>query len=107
MGEVVSLAQHREENSPHGAGQCVCVKCKHEWTGVAPVGIAAFECPACREPTSGRWKKPFLSSAGQRYIACNSCDGELMFGVMDEVDKAVILCCGICGSRISSVTLHD
>jgi hypothetical protein len=105
MGEVVSLAKHREDNAPHGAGACVCKACRHEWVGVVPAGLAAFECPACHEPLAGRWKNPFLSSAGQRYVYCTSCDGELMFGVVDEVTKAVVLCCGTCGDRVSAVEL--
>lgn len=32
---------------PHLAGTIVCLGCKHEWEGVAPVGGTVFECPEC------------------------------------------------------------
>lgn len=47
MTEVVSLQQHREENSPHASGWATCLACKHRWVAVAPVGMIGFDCPSC------------------------------------------------------------
>ncbi len=43
MGDVTSLDAHR----PHYAGQCSCLNCTHEWTGVAPLAAKVLECPSC------------------------------------------------------------
>ena len=43
MGEVTSL----DERRPHYAGQCSCLNCKHEWTGIAPLVAKVLECPSC------------------------------------------------------------
>lgn len=43
MACVIELDEHR----PHYAGACSCLKCKHEWTGVAPIDTVTLECPAC------------------------------------------------------------
>lgn len=45
MSEVIDLDAHR----PHYAGPCSCLKCKHEWTGVAMTTTRLLECPSCRE----------------------------------------------------------
>jgi hypothetical protein len=29
--------------------ECVCLKCKHEWTGMVAGGTWLLECPECRE----------------------------------------------------------
>lgn len=51
MSNVISLAQRREENSPHWAGRCQCLGCGHEWTGVGPIGVTTdLECPSCKLP---------------------------------------------------------
>jgi ribosomal protein L37AE/L43A len=78
MGEVVSLAKHREEQSPHGAGDVLCPACKHEWVGVAPVGTAFHTCPACGSHTA-RWKRPFASGVGDLYYSCNHCSSEHLY----------------------------
>jgi len=40
---VIDLSAMR----PHLAGPMVCLGCKHEWVGVAPVGTRVFDCPEC------------------------------------------------------------
>lgn len=45
--EVVSLAQHREENTPHNTGDARCLACGHKWIAVAPVGTDWLECSEC------------------------------------------------------------
>src|SRR5688500_17935527 len=44
---VVSLAAHREANSPHLSGEAKCAKCGREWVAVCPVGTVWLECPGC------------------------------------------------------------
>lgn len=44
MTNVVELDAMR----PHFAGQCSCLQCRHEWTGVAHEATPTLECPACR-----------------------------------------------------------
>lgn len=47
MTNVTSLVKAREERTPHMHGPCLCLDCRHEWQGVAPVGAVWLECPAC------------------------------------------------------------
>lgn len=35
------------ENTPHLAGEAVCLVCKFSWVAVSPVGVAALQCPSC------------------------------------------------------------
>lgn len=44
---IVSLQQAKEERKPHLSGFCRCLACKHQWVGVAPVGVVWLECPSC------------------------------------------------------------
>jgi predicted nucleic acid-binding Zn ribbon protein len=43
MGEVISI----DSKKPHLEGRAVCVKCKHEWEAVVPIGTLNLECPNC------------------------------------------------------------
>ena len=36
-----------EEDGPWLSGMAKCLKCKSKWSGTAPVGVVAFECPEC------------------------------------------------------------
>lgn len=45
---VVSLAERRQEDTPHVSGFAQCLTCKHEWTQVAPVGTVQVDCPECK-----------------------------------------------------------
>jgi hypothetical protein len=83
MGEVVSLAKRREEQSPHGAGDVTCPACKHEWRDVAPVGTVFFTCPQCASHTA-RWKRPFASAAGDLFYSCVHCDSEHFYFVVGK-----------------------
>ena len=44
---VIDMSREREARTPHQNGPCRCVKCKHEWHGVAPEGALNLECPEC------------------------------------------------------------
>ncbi|KEZ78328.1 hypothetical protein [Salinisphaera hydrothermalis] len=46
--KVVSLDEVRTERSPHVSGEALCMRCRHEWVAVTPVGhVAELECPGC------------------------------------------------------------
>jgi len=47
MGKVVSLQEHKDEYSPHLAGEALCLSCSHKWVAVAPKGTEWLECPEC------------------------------------------------------------
>ena len=47
MSNVLSLAEAKEQRTPHMTGMARCVACGHEWQAVAPVGTHEFECPSC------------------------------------------------------------
>lgn len=74
MSNVIQLPT-REERSPHGAGEAICICCKHVWRAVAPVGVTFFECPECGTH-KGTWKYPYHTPVGELYLACD-CDNWL------------------------------
>jgi len=43
MGNVISI----KANSPHKAGEFVCLSCKHNFTGTSAIGEEFIECPEC------------------------------------------------------------
>ena len=43
--KVVTLADFRPVKSL--SGPAVCLGCRHEWPGEAPIGVTAFQCPKC------------------------------------------------------------
>lgn len=48
MSKVVSLAEHKIENSPHVSGPALCLGCGHKWQAVLPVPVpSVFDCPKC------------------------------------------------------------
>jgi len=46
MGDVVSLATHKDD--PHMTGKARCIACEHEFVSVAPVGAKWLTCPNCQ-----------------------------------------------------------
>ena len=89
---VTDLNAFREENTPHTSGAIICMNCKHEWEGVAPVGTTDMDCPSCG-CAKGVHKQFIGPSAGVLYT-CNVCDGTL-FTFRDDFSA---LCAG-CGTR--------
>ncbi len=55
MSDNVIAFPKKEEAEPHAAGECICLTCKHEWVGVAAVGVIDLECPSCHTH-KGVWK---------------------------------------------------
>ena len=76
-GNVISLAKAREEREPHWAGSCICLGCRHEWTGVGPVGVTVcLDCPSCGL-SKGVLKYLFGAQEGDLVFEC-SCGCEAM-----------------------------
>ncbi|MBD1554784.1 hypothetical protein [Pseudomonas typographi] len=66
-----------EPAAPHAAGECVCAQCKHEWVGMAPVGVTQLECPECHTHR-GAFKYPFGPQEGVESFTCG-CGSETFF----------------------------
>jgi len=41
------IKSESERYDPHIGGECHCIGCGHEWTGIAPVGTIQLQCPKC------------------------------------------------------------
>lgn len=67
MSNVVSFPD--KGNGPHLEGPARCVRCKHEWRAVSPVGVFEFlECPSCGNETGVRWT---LTGPVDQYWQCH------------------------------------
>jgi len=71
-------------------GPCICLACRHEWQGVAPVGAIDLVCPGCGCPR-GVYKTPLVPGAEQLTFVCDC--GCYAFYVFPENQ---IMCMG-CG----------
>lgn len=47
MSEIIDFAKAKEDAGRWTSGPALCLRCKHEWVAVAPVGLDWFECPEC------------------------------------------------------------
>jgi hypothetical protein len=95
MGEVVSLAARREDNTPHAAGPARCIACKHEWVAVVPAGTTDLRCPSC-DLVRGQWVYPFSCAEGEIGFACKQCSSENVFVRLGRVGDVQFICVG-CG----------
>lgn len=43
----MSILQFKQRETPHMAGNALCIQCGHRWAAAAPVGTESLECPAC------------------------------------------------------------
>ena len=90
---TVAFGKPAEEDGGEGPylnASCRCLRCKHQWQGVMPVGTTVLECPACGcfagcvaglvEPEGERW-------------ACE-CENQLFF--LDRIGPPM---CASCGRR--------
>lgn len=71
LAEVVSLAEWREEHTPHLSGKAVCLSCKHRWVAVAPAGSLWLECPKCRHDW-GRYVEHVQREGPHWHCACGN-----------------------------------
>lgn len=111
MGEVTSLAEARkkreeqeqeaqQETTPHAAGEFVCVGCKYEWIGIAPIPAAWVDCPSCELP-KGTPRYPYGANDGEAMLVCSSCDGYALTAFIRN-NKRKVICMG-CGVDLSDV----
>lgn len=84
MGEVFDITQ----NLPHISGEVVCLECRHEWMGVAPIGTTELECSECGT-LKGAWK---YMAAPEVVFECN-CGNQHFY-----IDPEGVMCAR-CGSR--------
>ena len=61
----------------HGAGEAFCLRCKHEWVGVAPIGADQLECPSCLT-MKGVFRFPFEPKVGEVWRECG-CGNHLFY----------------------------
>jgi ribosomal protein S27E len=98
MTGVISLTKAREERQPHIAGVFVCVGCRHEWIGIAPLGVRWHECPACSLPKA-TVKHPFAADEGDLELRCVECGGETLTAYKRN-GKFWVRCMG-CGNDLT------
>lgn len=93
MGEVVDLAQHKAQNSPHMAGPARCLACKATWTAVAPVGRCdQLECPECGTQ-QGVFDYPPNVEGDPVFVCACGCEHLALY-------RNTGLCCYRCGVRV-------
>jgi hypothetical protein len=100
---VVSLAAAREERQPHLMGECLCIGCRHEWAGVAPVGVWLMECPSCGS-MKGIWRNPIGASPGDSFFSC-VCGCEALTAYQRE--GLFHLKCMSCGTEQTNAVFGD
>lgn len=90
---VVSLAEAKAAREPHWAGLCVCLRCRHEWAGVGPLGHhEGLWCPVCDLP-KGVTKHLFGAPEGAAQFACR-CGCEAMTIYHDDQLHVRCMACG-------------
>ena len=93
---VISLAQVRAERTPQWEGPCICLGCRHAWTGIGTIGATTgLECPSCSLP-KGVVKHPFGAKPGDAEFRCN-CGCEAMTVYRRSPDGYFVTRCMACG----------
>lgn len=101
MADVVDFSAARAEREPHWAGSCVCLGCRHEWTGVGPIGaVVALECPSC-QLRKGVVKCLFGGQVGDAVLHCTDCGSEAMTVYRRAIDGLKMFRCMGCGSDLT------
>lgn len=69
MGDIIDLSDFRA----HSATYVACMSCAKDWVAVAPVGVAALECPSCGKMEGEQvqihdidWFNRFMSGKNQK-----------------------------------------
>lgn len=102
---VISLAAAREERTPHWAGICVCIGCRHEFAGIGPIGQEWIECEACHEPKAHA-KHPFAGAIGDTAYQCK-CGCEAMTAYFRQRDRHFFFRCMGCGTDHTAAIFGD
>ena len=87
----------------HLNGPALCLACRHEWVGVAPVGTQELECPSCKS-MKGIFTK-FVAYADVPNWRCSACEG-FMFTVLLLEDTPTLACIG-CGVLRNAIDLWN
>lgn len=71
MSEVIPFFNPANDSGggPSIGGRCVCLRCRHSWEGVAPVGSTHLECPSCKT-LWGIFNAPVLADTGEVVWRC-------------------------------------
>jgi hypothetical protein len=94
---VVDFAQAKAEREPHSAGTRVCLGCRHEWVGVAPLGEnTGLECPSCGMP-KGVTKYLYGADVGDSEFRCN-CGCEALTAFIPKSRSGAKFSCMACGA---------
>lgn len=94
---VIDFAAAKAEREPHSAGVRVCLGCRHEWVGVAPLGMNdGMECPSCHLP-KGVTKNLYAGEPGDLTFTCN-CGCDVMFVHIAKGQSTPAIRCLACGT---------
>lgn len=98
--EIIPFKRAARENQRYGTGPCVCLGCRHAWTGVLEVPATAnLECPACGLP-KGTLKYPFGAGEGDEVLVCKHCDSEALTAFRRRGLNYVL--CMSCGADLTT-----
>lgn len=96
---VIDLQKAREERSPHWAGPCVCLHCRHEWAGVGPMqSIGGLQCPSCDLPR-GTIKHNFGPAEGDYILTCE-CGCDVVCAILRADGNQAVRCLA-CGTDMA------
>lgn len=93
---VIDFAAKKLEREPHSEGWRICLGCRHEWRGVAPLGVnSSLECPECGL-AKGVTKNLYGEEDGDAVFLCN-CGCDVLFASVDRQGVRRIQCvaCGV------------
>ncbi len=103
---VVDFAAAKRDRTPSWEGPCICLHCRHEWTGVGEMGVVSgLECPSCGLG-KGVTKWPFASKPGDMVLMCN-CGCEAMTAYKRAVDRLLVVRCMNCGADQTDTFFGD
>lgn len=95
LGNVIEGAFGRKPKvedggeGPYLNASCRCLRCKHQWQGVMPVGTVVLECPACG--CFAGCIAGLVEPEGERWVC--SCEGQLFF--LDRIGPPMCASCGL------------
>lgn len=82
---------------PHLNASCRCLRCKHQWQDVMPVGTVVLECPACG--CFAGCVAGLVEPEGERWVC--ECENQLFF--LDRIGPPM---CAGCGKRAQGWVDH-
>jgi ribosomal protein L32 len=77
----MAVIPFKKSQEQHGSGPAFCIACAHEWVAVAPTGVTALECPACKTQ-KGRYRFEFTPPEGQMVRECD-CGNQLFYMTLE------------------------